>query len=84
MGGNPPEHLFRQADVLGDQAFIALASNLPQRQPHLEGAKSARILRSILVVVQRFFACVELIIGRVVGKGILQGLPVAYQRTSCF
>ena len=51
MGGNPPEHLFRQADVLGDQAFIALASNLSQRQPHLEGAKSARILRTIFVVV---------------------------------
>ncbi len=75
-------HRPRQADVVRDHRPVSGRARLPQREPHLQGAEAARVLRAVVHVVRG--ALIEMVVRRVVGERGAQGLRVAHQRASGF
>ena len=66
-------HQPRQPDVVGDHRAIAGGADLLQRQPHLQRAEAARVLRAVVDVVRGVL--VEVVVGRVVGERGAQRAP---------
>ena len=67
---NAIEHGARKSNVVGDHPHIAVSPYLLQRQPHLEGTKAARVLRTEVEVVDCLYT--EVIVGRVIREGVAQ------------
>ena len=70
----------RQAHVVADHRAIAAGADLAQRQPHLQRAEAARVLRPVVDVVRD--ALVEVVVRRMVGERGAQVLGVADQRAA--
>ena len=66
-------HDSRQPDVVGDHRAVAGGADVLQRQPHLERAEAARVLRAVVDVVGRLL--VEVVVRRVIGKRRPQRAP---------
>jgi hypothetical protein len=66
--------------VVGDHRAIARRADLAQRQPHLQRAEAARVLRPVVDVVGR--ALLEVVVGRMIGERRAQLFGVAHQRAS--
>ena len=74
--------MLRQTDIVSDHLQVAVSSGLPQRHPDFQGAEAAGVLHSEIEVVRGLLF--EVIVRRVVGKGVQQLLRFANESATSF
>ena len=72
----------REQDIVPDHLQIPGAAHLPQRQPHLQRPETPRVLRPVVEVVHDLI--VEMVVGRVIRKGVAQLLSIANEHAAGF
>ncbi len=78
MPGHARGEVRGEPHVVGNHAPVARRARMPEREPDLERAKTPRVLRAVVHVVQD--ALVEPVVGRLVGERRAQSLRIADER----
>ena len=73
-------HRPRERDVVRNHPAVARRTRMPQREPHLERAEAAGVLRAVVDVVRG--ALLEVVVRRVVRERGAQRLRVAHERAA--